>query len=653
MGAAGTKIDGRGVLTLAGLMLAAGIVVLATFWPVHSAQALTFDDQQFLLHNHLVRHPSWASVRQFFGEVLEPSTVKGYYLPLSMTSLMLDCAFGGGPENLRPFHVTSLALHVLNTLLVITLLVQLFGAPWPAALAGLLFGLHPLTVEPVAWVGERKTLLATFFTLWCLISYVAAARRKSWTWFGVSIAAYVLALLSKPTSLPLVVVLPLLDYWPLKRLNWRTLAAKTPFAVVAAIFAVITIISHDRTAGITTSDEAGIARVPLQMAYLVGFYILKLIAPINLTPYYPLPDPLALTNVAVLARVLIATAAVVVALLAWRFTRAVAVGGAVFVLMLLPTLGVVQYSWITASDKYVYLPAIGLLLILTWVLVGAWTAATTPRRAACVLIVLALAAVEIVGTRMQLSRWQNTEELCRYMLALAPQAAPVHDDLGTELVRQGRLEEGVEHYRAALASDPEYFKAHNNLGIALMHLGRLDEAVAHLHATLQLQPDHGSAHNTLGMILARRGRLDEALEHLERALAVDPNIGDVHANVANVYLAQQQTERAIRHYQEALRLEPGLPGLHKNLGLAFAIQGDYGRAAEAFELARQQEPGNPQVLSHLGRALVAAGRTAEGVRAYDAAIQQYQAVLRTSPNDPRLQAGLQQAQAERAAAGSP
>jgi hypothetical protein len=201
-------------------------VVTAAHWPALSAKAISIDDDQYLVDNLLVQNPSIESARRFLTEVLEPSTVRGYYQPLSMISLMCDYALGGRPANLRQFHRTSLALHTVNTALVIVLLYLLFGRPLIAAGVGLLFGVHPMTVEPIPWVGERKTLLAAFFALWCLILYVRFARKGSRRVYFGCVVTYVLALMSKPTSTPLPVLMLLIDYWPLKRLNRRTLLEK-------------------------------------------------------------------------------------------------------------------------------------------------------------------------------------------------------------------------------------------------------------------------------------------------------------------------------------------------------------------------------------------------------------------------------------------
>ena len=209
---------------LANLLVAVCVLVVAVHLPTLWSQALTFDDPQYLLNNDLVQNPSWASVQKFLAEVLEPSTVSGYYQPLTMISLMIDHALGGRPDNLLPFHRTSLLLHVFNTALIIVLLYMLFSNVWAAAGVGLLFGLHPMTVESIAWVGERKTVLATFFALWSLVLYVRfAQRRRPWL-YGGCLAMYALALMSKPTSLPVPALMLLLDCWRGSSTSVRSLA---------------------------------------------------------------------------------------------------------------------------------------------------------------------------------------------------------------------------------------------------------------------------------------------------------------------------------------------------------------------------------------------------------------------------------------------
>ncbi|MEZ6084181.1 MAG: glycosyltransferase family 39 protein [Phycisphaerae bacterium] len=221
-----TRRDSR-VVFVGGLLLLCTIVAIV-HWPVLSAQALNLDDGDFLRDNPLVQNPSWNSAKRFLVEVLEPSTVDGYYLPVSMISLMGDYAAGGRVGDLHAFHRTALILHILNMVLIAVLLRMLFGHTAAALLTALLFGLHPLTVEPVAWIGERKTLLAMMFALVTMISYVQFTRHRRWYWMVGATLAFLLALLSKPTAVPLPLMLVAMDYWPLQRAIKRSIVEKIP-----------------------------------------------------------------------------------------------------------------------------------------------------------------------------------------------------------------------------------------------------------------------------------------------------------------------------------------------------------------------------------------------------------------------------------------
>ena len=229
--------------------------------------------------------PGWPGAARFLSEVLEPSTVRGYYQPLSMISLMIDYAFGGRPGELGAFHRTSLILHVANTALIVGLLQLLFRRVWVAALVGLLFGLHPLTVEPVAWVGERKTVLASFFALLSLVLYVGHARRRNLWLLGGALFAFLLALMSKPTTTPLPALLLLLCYWPLRRLSGRAVVEKLPFVALAGVAVVVTVISQGRTAQLTAPTEYSPVRGGLVLCHNIVFYLYKIVWPVAVAPF--------------------------------------------------------------------------------------------------------------------------------------------------------------------------------------------------------------------------------------------------------------------------------------------------------------------------------------------------------------------------------
>lgn len=548
---------------LAALIPLVALVVLATHWPGLSARAILKDDVQYVTKNPLVQNPSWASAGRFFSEVLEPSTVRGYYQPLTMISLMLDYALGGRPDDLRAFHYTSLGLHVFNTALVIVLLYLLFGQPVPAALAGLLFGVHPLTVESVTWLSDRKTLLATCFALWCLILYVHSARKGTWWPYGVSLAMYILALLSKPTTVPLPVLLLLLDYWPLRRLGRRAVVEKTPFVALSLAFALITFISQSRTAPVTAPGEGELARIPLILCHNVIFYLYKMFWPANLTPHYGFPDPLAVRHPMVLVGVIGTCLLIPALLLSWRWTRAPLVGGLFFFVAIFPTLGVVGFTDVIAADRFVYLPALGALLVITWLLARAWAGRAGTRRSrlpavAVVIVVMLLAGAEATATRRYLSYWQDMEKLHRRMVALAPQAPETHYNLGVVMAKQGNLTEAIRSFSEAIRIRPSYAEAHYNLGVALLtgETADIDRAMTHFAAAIQIRPRYRAAHKNLAAVLVQKGRSGEAIGHYTEALRLQPDDYSAHYGLAVALTMEGRDAEAVREYREVLRLRP-------------------------------------------------------------------------------------------------
>ena len=403
------------ILIITAIIIVCGSVVW-THWPALSAKALLFDDDQYLTKNRLVQTPGWESAKRFLTEVLEPSTVGGYYQPLTMISLMLDYKIGGRPYNLAPFHRTSLALHALNTAFVIILLYLLFQNLWIAAVLGLLFGLHPMTVEPVAWVGDRKTLLAAFFALLCLVSYVRYAQKTNWHYYTIAIFMYLAAIMSKPTALPVPVLMLLLDFWPLRKTGKRIFIEKIPFFALMAVFAVITYISQARTAAVELAGGYGLAKIFYVVCYSVIFYLHKIIWPVNLSPQYA-PELLNITNPVILISVILSIVLLIGFLVSLRWTRAFFACGLFFVIGILPTIQIFRFSHVFTSDKYAYIPAIGILILLAWLLKRSAVKSGAVVVISAIIIILAVA--EVKACRSYLTYWQDTIRLCEHMLTIS------------------------------------------------------------------------------------------------------------------------------------------------------------------------------------------------------------------------------------------
>jgi len=633
------------VVTPAVLASAVALVALAAHWPALSAQALSFDDNQYLTENPLVQRPSWASAGRFLGEVLAPSTVRGYYQPLAMISLMLDAAMGGRPENLRPFHRTSLALHTANTALVVVLMHALFGHAWAAAMTGLLFGVHPLTVEPIPWVGERKTLLTTFFALCCLVSYVRYARVGGGRWYGCSIVAYVLALLSKPTSTPLPVVLLIVDYWPLRRLGRRALVEKIAFFVVAGVSAAITTISQARTATVATPRGYDPTIIPLTLCHNVVFYLYKMVWPSHLSAHYPYPQPFTIGQPMVLVGVIGTALLIPLLLLSLRWTRALAVGWAGFFVAIFPPMGVIGFTHSIASDKYAYLPSIGLLLPLCHFLGKAWDAlgrrsSSTVGQGVMLGIVGVVAVAEIIATRRTLANWQDTEGHFRHMLALTPHARILHHGLADALRTKAfahqagaLLNEAAEHYRLATRPGPDSpfgrndiltCAALNNLGNILAGANNVDAALACWNEVLRLNPKDYNAHNNVGIALAWQGRTDAAIAHYAEALRLRSDLPETHNNLGIELAKKGRIDEAITHYRESIRLNPNFAMAYRNLAAALSAAGKVEPAIDVYRRLVVVRPLDADAHYQLGLLLEQYGRTQEAGRSF-------QQVLRIDP----------------------
>jgi tetratricopeptide (TPR) repeat protein len=631
---------------LAVLITCVCAAVIAVHWPALSAQALSFDDDQYLVNNTLVKSPSWLSAWKFLSQVLEPSTVGGYYQPLAMISLMFDYSLGGRVENLLPFHRTSLALHAANTALIIALLYLLFGEVWIAAAAGLLFGLHPMTVEAIPWVGERKTLLAAFFALWSLLFYlrythvraVIAARNvthakagagiqspagcSTWGFYIACFLFYLLALMSKPTSTPLPVLMLLLDFWPLKRFKRQSFLEKVPFFILGGIFAVITYISQTSTAGSTLPTEAGIWRIPLILCHNIIFYLCKIIWPVNLSSHYPFPDPLNLSQPMVLAGVIGTCILIPLLLISLRWTRAALIGWLFFFIAIFPTMGIIGFTNVIASDKFAYLPSFGLLLILASFLCNLWnlrlknSVISGSKSVVIILLVLILASAESLATRSYLIHWRNSLGLCEYMVSKAPNAAPsLHYNLGVSYGELGRWREATEAYKQAIRIKPDYADAHNNLGVAYSKLGRYQEAIEAFRQAIKIKTDYAEAHYNLGTTYGKLGRSQEAIDEYKQTIKIKPDYAGAHFNLGIVYGTLGRYQEAVESYKQAIRIKPDYTENY-NLGVNYYKLGRYQDAIEAYKQAIRIKPDFADVHYTLGVAYLVTGDKESALEEY-------------------------------------
>jgi tetratricopeptide (TPR) repeat protein len=601
-------------------IVAVCICVTAVYWPVLSAKALSYDDDQYLVENQYVQTPGFESAWKFLSEVRTPTTVGGYYQPLTMISLMADYAIGARSENPKIFHITSLLLHATNTCLIIILLYLLFEKPAVAAAAGLLFGVHPLTVEPIPWIGERKTLLAAFFSLWCLVLYVYYAKkgsRRAYIWCMVT---YILALMSKPTSTPLPLVMLLLDFWPLKRLKLSSIREKIPLFIIGGISATITFISQSTSSSITTPIEYGIWRVPLVICHNIIFYLYKIVWPVNLTSHYAFPKNFGLSNPAIAAGVIGTAILIPLLLISLYRTRAALTGWLIFFIMILPTMQVLQFSDVIASDKFVYLPSTGILIALAAFLI--WISGRHRRIPAIVtVIILILAGSETVATRKQLSHWRDSYTLFSYMVNLAPDDPGPRYNLGIILENdKGDIDGARREFEMVLKLKPGFVDGLCNLAGTYLKQDRFEEATEHYNELLKLDPRHNHAYSNLAYIQRRNRQTQRAIELYREGLKYNPNDTLLHSELGSLLLQIGQVDEAVPELEAAVKFKPN-EGIYSNLGEIYHMKGQLGQAMKYYQKAIKLNPANAEAQYNLGNIYLAKNQLSMAIYCYDKAIK--------------------------------
>jgi protein O-mannosyl-transferase len=617
---------------LLGLLLF--LVVVGVFLPALRHDFIYYDDPGFVMENpHVTGGLTWANVKWAFLHA-----GFDYWRPLSWLSHMADCQIFG----LDPWghHLTSILLHALNTLLVFAVWRKMTGAVWRSLLVAALFGLHPLHVESVAWIAERKDVLGTFFwllTLWVYAHWVqqrAVQRTGASIFYVMTLALFVLGLMSKPMLVTVPGVLLLLDFWPLNRLGpnprrqpgavVRSLVIeKIPFFALAAATGVFTVLVQERIGALkTVAGYPWPGRVAnALMAYCQ--YLGKCVFPARLAVFYPYPLNHSV-GLAVLAGVLLAGITIAVCGL-HRSRPYLLVGWFWFLGTLVPVIGLVQVGEQSMADRYSYMPLVGVFLMAAWA-AGDGAARWPQQLGRLGATAGAILAACIVLTSRQLGYWQTSATLFRHALAVTEDNWAAHAYLGYALSKSpARLSEAIAEYQEALRIAPQFAVSHNYLGNALVKVpGRLAEAGAEFQAALRLDPELADAHSNLATILSQTpGRLPEAIAEYRAALRLRPDAAEIHnyLGLALARLPGGQPE-AIVEFRTALRLKPDSAAMHFNLGLALAALPDLPAAMVEFQAALKLDPANAEAHHGLGLALARIpDRLPEAIAEFQTALQ--------------------------------
>ena len=613
-----TATDWAAVLTVA-------VVTGVSFLPVLRNGFVEWDDYDNLVNNVNYRGVGWSQLRWMFT-----TFHLGPYQPLSWVSLGLDYMIWG--MNPAGYHLTNLALHAANAVFFYfvcrRLLVAAFSltddeGSWrlsvSSAFSALLFGIHPLRVESVAWATERRDVLSGFFFFWTIYCYLRAnsmapvetTRRP---WLGLALAVYVASLLSKAAALTLPIILLILDIYPLRRLPWNPrqwfvpaargiLREKIPFIIVALAFGFTALLGQQQASALRSVDSYGAGSRLAQSFFGANFYLWKTLFPVKLSPLYQIPpgfDPLSAPMVAGVAATLI------VALLLYLIKSRWPAGLACwlyYIATLAPVLGIIQAGPQLVAERYSYLSCLSWVMLAGGALFYSLESSVQKRKGALPLFMAPVAAIMIVImlvslTWQQTAIWRDSGTLWSHVLQLDPNSSIAHYNLARFLAKQGNHTEAISHYRAALAIQPGDADTHNNLGLLLVIRGDIEAGLEEFQKAVQIDPGYSRAFFNMGRVFARQGELEKAVQNYQQALKLTPKEFEIHLGLGNVLIRQGKLEDATAHFQEAIKLNPSFADAHVALARSLAAQGKMEEAEnhyqQALQLLRLQKKSPPE-----------------------------------------------------------
>jgi protein O-mannosyl-transferase len=593
------------------ICLALAAFTVALYAPALRCQFVILDDPVYVSEN---RHVQSGLTLDNIVWAFHVNTA-GNWHPLTLLSHMLDCQIYG----LRPWghHLTNVLLHAANSVLLFLVLMRMTGAVWRSACVAALFAAHPVHVESVAWVAERKDVLSSFFCLLAIWAYVRYTEEfkacnpeslrgqgsKFKVFQGLCLVFFALALMAKPMAVTLPFVLLLLDLWPLDRVrgldwpSWGRLAVeKWPLLALSAVWCGIAVWAQRVGQAVASMAELSVSERVLHAPIAYLDYLRVLVFPWHLSAFYPYQHHESLVWVveAALALALMTC----LALAGARRRPYLAVGWLWFMGMLVPVIGLVQVGGQGWADRYVYLPSIGFFVIVVWL--GAEWAARHPA----VKLLVPLAGVALVAvTWVEIQYWKDTRTLFGRAMEVTEDNYFAMSLVGAAEEEQGKLDDAILLYRQALACRPKFPEAHFFLGRGLEKKGLTEEAMSEYREALRLRPDFDTAHTMFGLLLVKKKKFDEAISHFQAALQTDPESAAAQSDWGMALIQQGQWKESIAHYEQALRLDSTLEEAHSNLGIAYLQTGRLAEGTTELRAALKIKPGDTETRFNLGHAL--------------------------------------------------
>jgi Flp pilus assembly protein TadD len=577
------------------------VLILSTllvFWQVRNFSFLNYDDSDYVSANTQVLNGLTKD-----GVVWAFTTNRSAnWHPLTWLSHMLDCQLFGANPGLM--HLMNLILHLANTLLLFAVFRKMTGTLWQSAFVAAAFALHPMHVESVAWIAERKDVLSTLFLLLTLAAYVGYVKRHGIVRYVLTLLLFALGLLAKPMLVTLPALLLLLDYWPLERIRGQgtedrrqrakgtsqkisagqLIIEKIPFFALSVISSVITFLVQ-----LSGSAVAHIDILPLKVRTANAFlsyarYTGKLFWPQHLAVFYPFDaDSFASWQVAMCVLLLL-----VISILVIRFGRNrkyLPVGWFWFVGTLVPVIGFVQVGLQGLADRYTYIPYTGLFIMIAWglpELLSKWPQRKTALGLSMVIILTTLG----ICTHQQVSFWNNNFTLFSHAIEVTQNNYIAHNNRGVYYDTIGRYQDAIEDYKQAIKTNPDYSEANYNLGVACGKLGRRQEEVEAYKRAIKIKPYYAKAYCNLGIAYDALGRRQDAIEAYKQAIRIKPDYAVAYLNLGVTYYRLGRYQDAVEPYKQAIRIQPGFVLAHYNLGVDYSVAGDKNSALEEYKILK-------------------------------------------------------------------
>ena len=564
------------------------VVTLAVFWQVNQFDFTNIDDNVYVTDNSHIQ--SGITLDGFCWAF--STTYAEFWHPLTWLSLMLDYQLYR--LNAGAYHLTNLIMHILSTLFLFWLFNRMTGAMWKSAFVAAFFALHPLHVESVAWIAERKDVLSGFFWMLTLCLYVYYTEKPVIRRYFLVLFSFSCALMSKSIVITMPVIMILLDYWPLKRFNLNKdsfilyqFKEKIPFFILSAIFSIITFFAQPHSTAINFPLRLRLANAPLSFVT----YLEKTFWPHDMAVFYPFNTQIPIWQVfgTSFFIIIISFAVIVMAKrLPYLF-----VGWLWYAITLLPIIGIIQVGNHAMADRYHYLPSIGIAIMLAWG-ISALIKSEEVRKKILFPMAIAFLALMAFLSFKQCGYWENKNTLFSHALQFTKKNFIVHDGLGIALFEEGKIEEAINHFSEAILANPNYSNAYLNRGIAYFKLGKYQRAIDDFNKAIQLRPDYTPLYYHRGYIYDNLGQYQSAIKDYNEAIRLKQDYVDAYNNRGGIYFKLGQYQLAINDYNEAIRLKRDYADAYNNRAFVYLYQGK--KEPGCYDAQKACELGNCRIL---------------------------------------------------------